>query len=80
MMRNLFQAYPVRHSSRVKILILSKAVILNPGCLFETPGELSKNKRTGLNPRVTETGILGGGVQASCVLKTPLMTKTYSES
>lgn len=79
MMRNLFQAYPVRHSSKVKILILSKAVILNLGCPLETPGELLKNRRTGLYPRVTEPGILGGGVQASSVLKTLLMTLTHSE-
>lgn len=79
MMRNLFQAYPVRHSSKVEILILSKAVILNLGCLLETPGELLKGKRTGLYPRVTETEILESGVQASCVLKTLLMTMTYSE-
>lgn len=43
MMRNLFQAYPVRHSSRVKILILSKAAILHLGCMLESPGELLKN-------------------------------------
>lgn len=79
MMRNLFQAYPVRTTSEVKILILSKAVILNLDCLLETPGELLKNKRIGLYPRVTEPGILRGGVQVPCVLKTPLMTMTHNE-
>lgn len=70
-MRDLFQAYPVRHSSKVKILTLSKAVLLKLGCLLETPGELLKNKRTGLYPRVTEPGILGAGVQASCFENSP---------
>lgn len=53
MMRNLFQSYPVRHSSKVHVLILSKALILSLGCMLETPGELLKIKRPGLYHRLT---------------------------
>lgn len=60
LMRNLFQAYPVRHSSKVQILIPSKARILSLGCMLETPGELLKMKRPGLYPRLTEPGTPGG--------------------